>query len=68
MFSIFARQKPAHRAPTVQAGILDAYCMQPPGPQQVLDIVRGEWSSAMPAESGLPPQPGRAPTEAGQRW
>jgi hypothetical protein len=61
MFSIFARQKPARRAPAAEAGILDAYCMQPPGPQQVLDIFRGEWSSAMPAESGLQTQPGRAP-------
>ena len=61
MFSIFARQKPARRAAAAEAGILDAYCMQPPGPQQVLDIFRGEWSSAMPAESGLQTQPGRAP-------
>ena len=61
MFNIFARQKPARRAPAAEAGILDAYCMQPPGPQQVLDIFRGEWSSAMPAESGLQTQPGRAP-------
>ncbi|MFM7747332.1 MAG: class I SAM-dependent methyltransferase, partial [Bacteroidota bacterium] len=42
-------------------GILDAYCMQPPGRQQVLDIFRGEWSSAMPAGSGLQTQPGHAP-------
>ena len=61
MFSIFARQKPARQAPATEAGILDAYCMQPPGPQQVLDIFRGEWSSVMPAESGFQTQPGRAP-------
>lgn len=41
-------------------GILDAYCMLPPGPQQVLDLFRGEWSSAMPAGSGLQTLPGTA--------
>ena len=61
MFGMFARQKQARQTPTAEAGILDAYCMEPPGPQQVLDIFRGEWSSAMPAESGLQTQPGRAP-------
>jgi len=47
---------PAHTG----CGILDAYCMQLPAPQQVLDIFRGEWSSKMPAESGLTTDPGRA--------
>lgn len=61
MFGMFSRQKQPRQTPTAEAGILDAYCMQPPGPQQVLDIFRGEWSSAMPAESGLQTQPGRAP-------
>lgn len=61
MFGIFARRKQARQTPAVETGILDAYCMEPPGPQQVLDIFRGEWSSAMPAESGLQTQPGRAP-------
>jgi hypothetical protein len=41
-------------------GILDAYCMERPGPQQVLDMFRGEWSSAMPAGSGLQTTPGSA--------
>lgn len=41
-------------------GILDAYCMEKPGLQQVLDIFRGEWSSAMPAGSGLHTTPGSA--------
>lgn len=41
-------------------GILDAYCMERPGPQQVLDLFRGEWSSAMPADSGLETSPGQA--------
>jgi len=45
---------------SIGAGILDAYCMEQPGPQQVLDIFRGEWSSAMPAGSGLCTDPGRA--------
>lgn len=62
MRSLFSRRRKS--APPViapQGGILDAYCMQPPGPQQVLDIFKGEWSSAMPAGSGLQTQPGRAP-------
>lgn len=41
-------------------GILDAYCMEPPGPQQVLDVFRGEWSSAMPQGLGLRTEPGQA--------
>lgn len=41
-------------------GILDAYCMERPGPQQALDIFRGEWSSAMPRGSGLQTTPGSA--------
>lgn len=61
MFGMFARRKPAQQTPPAEAGILDAYCMRLPGPQQVLDIFRGEWSSAMPAESGLQTQPGLAP-------
>ena len=61
MFGMFARQKAPRQIPTAETGILDAYCMQLPGPQQVLDIFRGEWSSAMPIESGLLTQPGQAP-------
>lgn len=62
MPSLFSRRrKPARPAAAPEGGILDAYCMQPPGRQQVLDIFRGEWSSAMPAGSGLQTQPGRAP-------
>lgn len=41
-------------------GILEAYCMERPDPQQILDIFRGEWSSAMPAGSGLRTTPGSA--------
>lgn len=41
-------------------GILDAYCMERPGPQQVLDLFRDEWSSALPAACGLRTSPGRA--------
>jgi hypothetical protein len=40
--------------------ILDAYSSERPGPQQTLDIFRGEWSSAMPAGSGLQTSPGAA--------
>lgn len=43
-----------------ECGILDAYCMERPGPQQALDIFRGEWSSAMPTGSGLTTAPGHA--------
>lgn len=55
-----------HAAP----GILDAYSMEPPGPQQVLDIFRGEWSSAMPEETGLRTEPGQAAlfTDARVTW
>jgi SAM-dependent methyltransferase len=42
------------------AGILDAYCMERPGPQQVLDIFQGEWSSALPSASSLKTTPGHA--------
>ena len=53
---------PTAPAPAVAtgAGILDAYCMKKPGPQQVLDIFRGEWSSAMPSASSLETTPGPA--------
>lgn len=61
MFGMFARRKQRRSAANAEAGILDAYCMQPPAPQQVLDIFRGEWSSAMPAGSGLATSPGKAP-------
>ena len=61
MFGMFARQKASRQAPDAKTGILDAYCMQLPGPQHVLDIFRGEWSSAMPSGSGLHTQPGQAP-------
>jgi hypothetical protein len=67
MFGMFARQKAPRQTPNAEAVILDAYCMQPPGPQQVLDIFRGEWSSAMPAGSGLQTQPGKAPLFADDR-
>jgi len=53
-------QPPAATAVATGAGILDAYCMEKPGPQQVLDIFRGEWSSAMPSASGLKTSPGQA--------
>lgn len=49
---------PAH-APA-PAGILGAYRMERPSPQEVLDLFRGEWSSAMPAGSGLQTAPGHA--------
>jgi hypothetical protein len=60
MFSMFTRRKPRQQTSNGKNGILDSYCMQLPGPQQVLDTFRGEWSSAMPAESGLQTQPGQA--------
>ena len=60
----FGKRKPtvAPTAPAVATGtgILDAYCMQKPGPQQVLDIFRGEWSSMMPSASSLETTPGQA--------
>jgi hypothetical protein len=34
--------------------------MEAPGPQQVLDIFRGEWSSMMPSASSLTTAPGQA--------
>lgn len=40
--------------------ILDAYIMRPPSPQNILDIFEGEWSSRMPARSGLKTVPGPA--------
>lgn len=45
---------------TTSAGILDAYCMERPSQQTVLDIFRGEWSSAMPPGTGLVTAPGSA--------
>ncbi|NBT13099.1 MAG: class I SAM-dependent methyltransferase [Planctomycetia bacterium] len=59
---VFARLKRRARSAmtATDPGILDAYCMLPPGPQQVLDLFRGEWSSAMPAGSGLQTLPGTA--------
>ena len=51
---------PLATAGATAAGILDAYCMEAPGPQQVLDIFRGEWSSTMPSASGLETAPGQA--------
>ena len=65
MFGL-GKRKPtiAHSSPAIAvatgAGILDAYCMEKPGPQQVLDIFRGEWSSKMPSVSGLQTVPGQA--------
>lgn len=53
-------QPDARSGGPTDGGILDAYCMQPPDPQHVLDIFRGEWSSAMPAGSGLQTTPGSA--------
>ena len=47
--------------PRRECGILDAYCMERPAPQQMLDIFRGEWSSKMPAGCGLSTAPGHAP-------
>lgn len=60
------RKKAATRGPQTAAGdpvgtgILDAYCMERPGPQQVLDIFRGEWSSRLPEHLGLRTEPGHA--------
>jgi len=54
-----AQPTPAPAVATA-SGILDAYCMETPAPQQVLDIFRGEWSSAMPSASGLATTPGHA--------
>lgn len=45
---------------SAKPGILDAYCMEQPSPQQALDLFRGEWSSAMPVGSGLRTTPGSA--------
>ena len=53
-------QPPAAPAVATASGILDAYCMETPGPQQVLDIFRGEWSSMMPSASNLTTAPGQA--------
>jgi Protein of unknown function (DUF1698) len=49
-----------HQPAPAHCGILDAYCMERPAPQQVLDIFRGEWSSKMPVGSGLTTSPGHA--------
>lgn len=40
--------------------ILDAYVKTLPTDQNVIDLFKGEWSSTMPAESGLKSEPGRA--------
>jgi hypothetical protein len=63
MFGL-GRRKAAkrHQEPArTEYGILDAYCMERPASQQVLDIFRGEWSSKMPAGCGLTTAPGHAP-------
>lgn len=65
MFGITGRaRKPTPSAPASPVvtgnGILDAYCMERPGPQQVLDIFQGEWSSALPSTSSLKTTPGHA--------
>jgi hypothetical protein len=56
------RQAPVSAAGHAQAavGILDAYRMDRPSPQHVLDLFQGEWSSAMPAGSALQTSPGHA--------
>ena len=60
----FLKRAPQRTAPVRSAAvtsgtvILDAYCMKEPGAQQVLDIFRGEWSSAMPPGTGLETAPG----------
>ena len=41
-------------------GILDAYVLDVPSDQNVLDIFKGEWSSKLPKNCGLVTQPGRA--------
>jgi hypothetical protein len=41
-------------------GILDAYVLEAPGNQNVLDIFKGQWSSKMIGDSGLLTQPGTA--------
>ncbi|MFZ1814300.1 MAG: class I SAM-dependent methyltransferase [Rhizobiaceae bacterium] len=38
--------------------ILDEYVKTAPGNQAALDLFKGEWSSAMPAHTGLVPTPG----------
>lgn len=40
--------------------ILDQYCKKKPHPQNVIDIFKDEWSSKMPADSGLQSTPGTA--------
>lgn len=39
---------------------LQGYRMMQPAPQQILDLFDGEWSSTMPADSGLLTRPGLA--------
>ena len=41
-------------------GILDAYVLDVPSDQNVLDIFKGEWSSKLPKNCGLVTQPGTA--------
>ena len=40
--------------------ILDEYVLKPPTAQNILDIFAGQWSTMMPAGSGLTTEPGRA--------
>jgi hypothetical protein len=40
--------------------ILDAYLLNEPSNQNILDIFKGEWSSQLPDNFGLVPQPGSA--------
>lgn len=40
--------------------ILDAYVLNEPSNQNILDIFKGEWSSQLPDKLGLVTQPGRA--------
>ncbi len=41
--------------------ILDAYVLKPPSAQNVVDLFAGEWSTAMPAGSGVISSPGPNP-------
>jgi hypothetical protein len=41
--------------------ILDAYVLKPPSAQNVVDLFAGEWSTAMPAGSGVVSSPGPNP-------
>lgn len=40
--------------------ILDAYIMEIPSDQNILDLFDGEWSSQLPVEAGLKTNPGRS--------